>query len=225
MDTTTRVLDAYAKVETRELSDGKMVIEGMIPFNSRSEEMWGFVEQIAPSAFNKTLADGANVYGFWAHDDKEILASRDAGTLTLSADVRGLNFSMVLREDCKSRFEAVKRGDVTGVSFGFIPRKQEWDETVEPALRTLTEVQLLEISPGVAFPAYPGAQSDAARRALYAEGAPEFRTKYIRKTEEPAAPAAPEADPLAATPEQPEALESRQRAELALLCATMGIEA
>jgi HK97 family phage prohead protease len=219
MEKTKRVIDAYAKVETRKTAEGKMIIEGMIPFNSRSEVLWDFVEVIDPAAFNKTLADNANVYMFWAHDESDVLASRDAKTLTLNVDSIGLHFSAELRSGCADEFDAVMRGDVVGVSFGFITQKEEWDFNAEPAVRTLKEVQLLEISPGVAFPAYPGAQSAAALRTLEAERPhiAEMRSKYQ-------APApSPEEKPLDATPEQPTALESRQRAELDLIRARFGL--
>jgi uncharacterized protein len=217
---TKRILDTSAKVETRKAEDGKRYIEGVIPYNSRSEEMWGFVEVIAPTAFNKTVSDRSNVYAFWAHDEGDILGATQSGTLSIDSRDDGLHFSVELRDtpDGIDHFEAIARGDVAGVSFGFIAEKETWDNTQEPALRTLTEVRLLEISPGVAFPAYPGAQSDAARRALYSEGAPEFRAKFKQANPEPVIE-----KPLAPTPEPTTSLESRQRAELDLLVAMYGI--
>lgn len=210
---TKRVLDAYAKVETRELEGGKRYIDGIIPFNSRSEVIWDFVEVVAPTAFNKTLADGTNVYAFWAHDDTQVLASRDAGTLTLELKPEGLHFSIDIRDDCGDKFEAVKRGDVVGVSFGFIAQKEEWDFSADPAVRTLIEMQLLEISPGVAFPAYQGAQSSAAMRSLELE---KDHIAEMRSTHQAGKPEPQTEKPLDPTPEQRDALESRERAELEL---------
>ena len=211
MEKTKRYLDAYAKVEARAAGDGKMYLDGMIPFNSDSEDLGGFIERIDPTAFNQTLSRGSNVYAFWAHCDEDVLASTDAGSLALSVDPVGLRFSVDLRADCADKFAAVQRGDVVGVSFGFICQKEEWDFNAEPALRTLKEVQLLEVSPGVAFPAYPGAQSAAALRSIDAERPhiAEMRSKYAKP--------APTPVPLAPPPEQPQALESRKRAELVIL--------
>jgi len=212
MTKTKRYLDAYAKVEARAAEGGKMYLDGLIPFNSDSEDLGGFIERIDPTAFNQTLSRGSNVYAFWAHCDEDVLASTDAGSLALSVDPVGLRFSVDLRPDCADKFAAVQRGDVVGVSFGFICQKEEWDASADPAIRTLKEVQLLEVSPGVAFPAYPGAQSAAALRSLEAERPhiAEMRTKYAK-------PAATTPDPLAPPPEQPPALESRKRAELAII--------
>lgn len=218
---TKRFLDAYAKVETRKTPDGKMMVEGMIPFGSDSEDLGGFIERIDPTAFNKTIADGANVYAFWAHDDSDVLASRDAGTLTMSVGPAGLSFAIEMREGCADEWAAIQRGDVVGVSFGFICQKEEWDFAQEPALRTLKEVQLLEISPGVAFPAYPGAQSAAALRTISAD-LPHFLEVRSKHTAE--APAPKDEKPLEATAEQrTAALRSRQEAELALTCARFGL--
>lgn len=211
---TKRILDMTAKVETRKDEGGKMFIDGLIPFNLRSEEMWDFVEVIDPTAFNKTIADGSNVYAFWAHDDSQVLASRDAGTLALAIEPLGLRFTAELRDGCADNFAAVQRGDVIGVSFGFITQKEEWDFAVEPAVRTLKEVQLLEVSPGVAFPAYPGAQSAAAMRSIVAEMPHiiEVRSSHVPASD----PKTPEKKTLEPTPEQRDALESRSRAELEL---------
>jgi uncharacterized protein len=214
---TKRILDVYAKVETRKDNAGKMYIEGMIPFNSDSEDLGGFIERIDPVAFNQTLSRGSNVYAFWAHDESRVLASTGAKTLTLTPDSIGLRFTAELRSGSADEFEAIARGDVVGVSFGFITRKDEWDLTVDPAIRTLKEVQLLEVSPGVAFPAYPGAQSAAALRALDVDRArlSEMRSKYQATAQIE--------KPLDAPLEQPDALESRQRAELAILRARVAI--
>lgn len=238
-----RVMDASTKIETRKAEDGKKYIDGFIPYNSRSEEMWGFVEVIAPGAFKRTLNNGTDVYAFWAHDDSKVLGSRKNGTLTFEDRTDGLHFSVELRDTAISDdyFEAVSRGDVKGVSFGFFTEIEEWDQKQEPAIRTLKEVHLLEVSPGVAFPAYPGAQSDAARRSLYAEGAPEFRSKFKPQKTAPSddTPPAPEATPGPA--EQPpearaqedegptaeekiEALKRKQTRELELVCAMYGLK-
>lgn len=241
MEKRKRFYDAYTKTEARSTDDGKKYIEGFIPYNSESEEMWGFVERIAPGAFKRTLNGGADIFAFWAHDDSKILGSRNNNTVTFTDDPDGLRFSIEVRdtEVARDYYETVARGDCNGVSFGFFCEQDEWDHTQEPALRTLKQVRLLEVSPGVAFPAYPGAQSDAARRSLYEEGAPEFRSKFMKTNSDQNTP-----DVSASTPgsadQPPEAreqeqedpaeveerireLKHKQQAELGLLSALYGI--
>jgi HK97 family phage portal protein/HK97 family phage prohead protease len=204
----TRRLDVFSKAETRKTEDGRMILRGLIPYNSRSEEMFGFVEQIDPTAFHKSLADRSNVYLFWAHDESRVLAATGSRTLSMRDTPIGLEWEAELREGSADYFQAVQRGDVDGVSFGFIVRKEEWDMEQEPAMRTLKEVQLLEISAGVAFPAYPGAQSEAARRSVESElpRIQEMRSKYDAEKQTPA-------ESLESTAEQPQALDSSSRAE------------
>lgn len=229
MEKRKRYHDAYTKAETRKTDDGKMYIEGMIPYNSDSEEMWGWKERIAPGAFKRTLNNKSKVYAFWGHDDTRILGASDNGSLILEDREDGLHFSVELRdtEAMRDYYEAVARGDVNGVSFGFFTEKEEWDQSSDPMLRTLKQVHLLEVSPGVAFPAYPGAQSDAARRTLYEEGGPEFRSR-LKNQQPPAAPAADTPAPATDTDDPPpeesrEALVARQSAELDLVCAEYGL--
>lgn len=224
MPKTTRYFDVSCKIESRSMEGGRRFIEGMIPYNSRSEEMWGFVEIIDSSAFKKTLADGAEVFAFWAHDSAEVLASRSAGTLVLDNRPEGLHFQIETRDTVLSedRWAAIDRGDVTGVSFGFITEREEWDLTVQPNVRTLKEVRLLEISPGVAFPAYTGAQSAAAVRTLMTEAGLDPRSALAPKPAENRETNPPEGDP--APPASP-APEERYRAELDLLEAELVLNA
>jgi hypothetical protein len=225
---TKRMMDLTAKVETRKTADGRRFIEGLIPYNSRSENLGGFVEIVDPAAFNKTLADGAEVKAFWSHNDTEVLGSRKAGTLVLENRGEGLHFSIEMRDSVISedRWAAVERGDVSGVSFGFIAEREEWDWDPEPCVRALKEVRLLEISPGVAFPAYPGAQSAAALRSLWAElGSDTIKGMKPEARKEPK----PEADLAPASPAVPPAPpamapEERARAELDLIASEYGLK-
>jgi len=152
------------RAETRK-AGGKRFIDGMIPYNVQSEDLGGFVEKIAPTAFRRTLNARSEVFAFWAHDEKEILGSTRSGTLQLDNRPEGLRFSIQLPDSAASRFESIARGDVPGVSFSFIPEADSWDNATTPPTRTLTAVRLLEISPGVAFPAYPAASSSASQRS------------------------------------------------------------
>ena len=49
--------------------------------------------------------------------------------------------------------ELLKRGDIDGMSFGFIVTREEWDETSDPPTRTIHSVILREVSV-VSEPAY-----------------------------------------------------------------------
>lgn len=139
------------------VEDDKRTIKGVIPFNSDSYDMEGIIERILPSAFNKTLADKAEVKCLFGHDVTKILGSSNAKTLRMSAEKDGLYFEVDLPNttDGNDAYELIRRGDCRTLSFGFIPVKQNVTEEKNRTIVELVEVALLEISVCVAFPAYP----------------------------------------------------------------------
>lgn len=148
-----------ANVEIREDGENKTIV-GVIPYNSRSVEMWGFVEVITDSAFTKTLSDGSDVKALFAHDSSKILGRTKNGTLKLSngmiGEVAGLVCECAVSDTSYSRdlYALIKRGDVTTMSFGFYPVKERIEKDGEDEVHYLLEVRLIEVSFGVAWPAY-----------------------------------------------------------------------
>jgi HK97 family phage prohead protease len=124
-------------------------------FNNETDIGGYWREKIAPGAFAKSLA-ARDVVALHSHDTGRVVGRKDAGTLTLSEDDTGLAFENALPDtsDGRDLVVSIDRGDIPGMSFGFVTRKQEWDETVEPPLRTIIEADLYEIT-YTAFPAYP----------------------------------------------------------------------
>jgi HK97 family phage prohead protease len=137
-------------------------------FNSRSENLGGFTETIAPGAFSRSLKSRNDIKLLWNHDTGAVLGSTRAGTLTLTEDARGLRVSAELPNTSYGRDarELVSRGDVRAFSFGFsIPSRggDEWSS--DGTERTLKSVRLHEVSL-VAFPAYPETNGTASVRGL-----------------------------------------------------------
>ena len=166
MKTTIERRELAVMCETRK--KGKdAYIDGVIPYGTPSADLGGFVEIIARGAFSRTLNARSDIKAFWAHDEREILGSSAAGTLTLEDRADGLHFSIRVPTGSVQRVESIERGDVSGVSFGFIidPHGDEWNLEGPETIRTLKSVHLIEISPGVAFPAYPAAHAAAAQRS------------------------------------------------------------
>ncbi|MGG7565993.1 HK97 family phage prohead protease [Rhodovulum sp. DZ06] len=139
-------------------------------FNARSHDLGGFVETIRPGAFTRTLAAGADVVALYHHDARHVLGRTLSGTLRLAEDARGLRFDLDVADTSAGRdvLESVGRGDVTGASFAFRSRKDEWSRDARPAVRTLIDVDLLDVTI-TPTPAYPDAS--VARRALDAQRA------------------------------------------------------
>ncbi len=166
-----------SKLETREFENGlelredgdNMTLTGYAAlFNSRSENLGGFTETIAPGAFTRSLKARGDVKLLWNHDTGAVMGSTRAGTMTLIEDEKGLRVEATLPNTTHGRDarELIKRGDVSGFSFGFsIPARggDEWN--AEGTERTLKSVRLHEVSL-TAFPAYQGTNGTAQVRGL-----------------------------------------------------------
>jgi HK97 family phage prohead protease len=156
------------KFEIREDGDG-MRLEGYAAlFNSRSENLGGFTETIAPGAFRASLKSRNNVFLFWNHETGSPLASTRAGTLSLVEDDRGLRVSATLANTTLGRDvrELVSTGVISGFSFGFSMPARGGDEwNAEVTERVLKSVRLFEVSL-VSMPAYKATEGTATVRGL-----------------------------------------------------------
>lgn len=135
-------------------------------FDSPSKNLGGFVENIAPGAFDRALREKQVVRFTFNHSADHVLARNDNGSLSLATDSKGLKFKAQLNPNIQQHrdlFEACKSGLYNECSFAFTvaPAGQLWSS--DGAQRTLLDVDLLDVSL-VATPAYEGT-SAAARSA------------------------------------------------------------
>jgi uncharacterized protein len=116
-------------------------------FNSETDIGGYWKETIAPGAFTKSLREH-DVLAVHSHDSGRVVGRLKAGTLALREDSKGLAFENQLPDTSDGRDLVVQidRGDIAGMSFGFIATRQEWDETVDPPHRTIIEARLYEIT-------------------------------------------------------------------------------
>ena len=130
--------------------------------------LWGFREKFQPGAFRGSIASNEHdIKAYWMHEKTLILGSVRAKTLRLEEKSEGLHFEIDLPDNDNGRNAAVSvgRGDVTQVSFAFLAKKQEWDETdPKNVIRTVTEADIYEVSPE-AFGAY-GDATNVGTRAI-----------------------------------------------------------
>jgi uncharacterized protein len=121
-----------------------------------------FNEQIARGAFKESIATG-DIRALFNHDTGKLLARTKSGTLRLKEDAIGLRCEIDVPNTQVGRdtIELVRRGDITGMSFGFHPLAEDWDDRVDPPLRTLKRINVVEVSV-VPWPAYE--QTDIAVR-------------------------------------------------------------
>jgi len=144
------------KLETGDEQDGEMVIEGYFAVFNKEIELWpGAYEEIAPTAFDKTLSN--DIRALINHDTRLVLGRNKAGTLELKTDSRGLWGRIKINPndtDAVNLYERVKRGDVDQCSFGFNILSEDTDYREDGTVKwRITEVDLHEVSV-VTFPAY-----------------------------------------------------------------------
>lgn len=143
-------------------------------FDSPSEDLGGFRETIKPGAFKRSVSHAMggkrDVKMFLNHNTDIVLGSTRAKTLRLKEDERGLMAEAILPNSPwgESVAEAVRRQDISSMSFGFVIDKRGVHDSWSPdkSQRTLHEVRLLEVSPVTGWPAY--AATSASIRSLIA---------------------------------------------------------
>lgn len=158
------------RVELRAVQGGLGVLAGYAAKYMRySQNLGGFVEQVATRAFSKSLGDRAAVLARYNHDDNFLLGTTEAETLRLFSDEVGLPYEIDLPDTSAGRDVAAlaARGDLRYSSFAFQTIEDEWSVTEQGfPLRTLLNVQLIDVAP-VNSPAYldtsTGLRSLAAR--------------------------------------------------------------
>lgn len=144
-------------VEVRAGSDKQVIGGYAAKFERHSQNLGGFVERIAPGAFNKSRGNGwPGVIARYNHDDNMVLGTIGGGTLRLGVDEVGLTYEVDLPKARSDVYELVQRGDVRQSSFAFVADLDgdEWAQTDQGfPQRTLTSVRLYDVAP-VNTPAY-----------------------------------------------------------------------
>ena len=139
--------------EVRATEKGRTIGGYAAIFGSTADIGGHFREVIAPGAFADALSQ--DVRALIDHDSGRVIGRSTAGTLRMSQDATGLAVEIDPPDtsDGRDLVTLIERGDVSGMSFGFIVTKQTWDETGDIPTRTIQAVDLREVSV-VAFPAY-----------------------------------------------------------------------
>lgn len=144
-------------------------IEGYFAVFGDVYEVWdGVTESIAPGAFTESVSQ--DVRALYNHNSDVVLGRASAGTLHLKQDDRGLWGDIEInREDTEAMnvFRRVKRGDITGCSFGFGIESERYDILDDGTVHyTIEKVNpLYEVSP-CAFPAYEATKISARGKEL-----------------------------------------------------------
>jgi len=149
--------------------EAKGVIEGRPIVYDSLTDLGYFEEIITAGALKDT--DLKDVRFLVNHDTSMIPLARsrnnnENSTMQLIVDDKGLKIRVQLdienNTDARNLWSAIKRGDITGMSFMFTIRKEEWDDSnKEHPKRTITDIEkVFEVS-AVTFPAYEETEIDA----------------------------------------------------------------
>lgn len=163
------------EIRADENESGEKIITGRpIVYNSRTDMGW-FDEIIDGGALDN--ADLTDVRYLVNHNTSMIPLARSRrnngnSTMKITPDAQGLNIDFVKLDvennsDARALYSAVKRGDITGMSFMFYVDADAWEnlESEHPT-RHITKIgSVVEVS-AVTFPAYESteiyARSEAA---------------------------------------------------------------
>jgi uncharacterized protein len=139
---------------TLELRGGSRSIGGMaLTFGTRSKPIGGrngFIEVVSPSFITSAKATGySGIIARYSHMDQFLLGATDSGTLRISDNSRGLDYTVDVPEYHSWVYDSVARGDCRASSFSFVsgPDESDWDQEDGVMLRTLRAGELIEVSP------------------------------------------------------------------------------
>lgn len=155
-------------ISADENESGSMITGRPIVYNSRTD-MGYFDEIIEQGALTNT--DLRDVRFLVNHDTSKIPLARSRrnngnSTMQLDVDDKGLNIKVVLdtenNADARSLYSAVKRGDISGMSFMFGVDGEEWEnlDSEHPTRHIKSISSVVEVS-AVTFPAYESTEINA----------------------------------------------------------------
>jgi HK97 family phage prohead protease len=177
-----RLITRNRPVSVSKRADGGRVISGYAavfydPANPGTEyQLWDNVyERIAPTAFNRAIAEAQDVVGCFNHDDGVLLGRTSNATLRLQVDAVGLRYEIDVNEadpEAVSVAAKIERGDLRGSSFAFIATSSTFTETESLVIREIVDCDLYDVCP-VTVPAYEATsaaiRSDSDRAAIERE--------------------------------------------------------
>ena len=145
----------------------------------QTTDMGWYDEVIARGALDKT--DLKDVRFLIGHDSSMVPLARsrnnnENSTMQLSVGDAGMEIRVDLdtenNEDSKKLYSAVKRGDLSGMSFAFTVDGDSWDDIdSDHPKRTIRSIKrVFEVS-AVAFPAYEGTTLEARTEGTAPDGA------------------------------------------------------
>ena len=150
-------------LEFRAEEDNNVVVGYGSVFNSMSNDLGGFREVIAPTAFEGRLED--DVRFLFNHDPNMLLARSTNGTLKMSVDEVGLRYEAVIPDTSTGRdvLTLLRNNTLNQNSFAFVVEDDSWEVRDGMNIRTINKVSMLADISLVSYPAYNEAKTVALR--------------------------------------------------------------
>ena len=120
-----------------------------------------FLERIKAGVFRTALKRNRNVLVLLNHDNNRVLASTEDGNAVLEEDNIGLRAEITITD--KEVVQKAREGKLSGWSFGFIANDDVITTEGDDEIRTVTDLELLEVSilDDTKAPAYYGTSIEA----------------------------------------------------------------
>ena len=140
-----------------------------------------FLERIKAGVFRNALKKNDNVLVLLNHDNNRVLASTGEGSAVLTEDNIGLRAEITIVD--KEVVQKARDGKLSGWSFGFIANDDEITTEGKDEIRTVTDMELLEVSilDDTKAPAYYGTSIEAREGGARMK---EIRADAFEQTEE-----------------------------------------
>ena len=175
-----RFTHADAKVEFKaDAAPGESKVQGYASvFNSYYEDPM-FKEVIRPGTFSRALKEEQDVRSLIDHEPTLIIGRTKSHTLKLVQDERGLYASTSLPDTTYANDLRAKmsRGDVDGMSFGFVVKDERWGTQDGKLFREILDVDLFDVSV-VTYPAYPATSANLRSQLDILESGKKFLEEH-----------------------------------------------
>lgn len=156
------------EVRAEETERGHVITGRPIVYNSRTD-LGYFDEIIMPGALDNT--DLTDVRFLVNHDTSKIPLARSRrnngnSTMLLSVDFDGMGIRVDLdtenNSEARALYSAVERGDISGMSFMFGVRGEDWENLdSDHPTRKITDISTVVEVSAVTFPAYDATEINA----------------------------------------------------------------
>lgn len=175
-----RAVQSRFSIETREDGALPTIVGYAAVYEAETVIANMFREKLRRGAFRRAVEARQDVRALFNHNPDFLLGRVGAGTLRLYDDDHGLRVEIDPPNTPTGRevVELIRRGDIYGMSFGFIPTRESWEQADESGLglRVVEDVDLVDVSP-VTYPAYE--QTEVGIRSS-AEAVIQERTRQLR---------------------------------------------